>query len=409
VKGRDAIVRKFLIPGLLFILSLAPRALFAVFSRYALQADAYFYFETARNIVSGQGYVLPDGRVLGSVSPVFPIFLAGVFKACGEGLTPALAAQVLVGSATVVLVYYLAKLYFDRKVAVVGGAVFAIYPSYVWAAGVILTEALTTLLLAASLLTYYRATRGSTAAAALTGLLLAATALCRSSFFAVGVVLIAGLLFCGERGRTIKLRAFGCALGAFLVLIGGWAYRNYRVLGEPVPLTLNAAQIFYEGNYKLAGEAAPHSVELRRSREFRERVWAFRGTPRLDLEYDRYYREKAFAVLKVNPLGFAVSLPGKLVRYLRPAPDLESPLYVPWTLVGGLVFVAAWAGILLYRSPAGRTFALLSPVIVNVAAHTILNPLMRFRIPVEFLLIIYGAAFAVFCAGRVRRGRAGFD
>ena len=398
-----------MIPAGFFCVSFVPRILYAVFSHYGLKADAVFYFETARNIVSGHGYILPDGRLLGSVPPVFPFFLAGVFKLFGVGLTQALAAQVAVGSATTVLVYYLAKVYFDGKVAAGAAALFVIYPSYIWASGVVLTETLATLLLAASLLTYYRATLGSAAFAFLTGFLLGATALCRPSFFAVGVVLIAGLPFYVKHRRSIKLRAFACALVAFGALIGLWAYRNYRALGEPAPLTLNAAQIFYEGNYTLAGEGAKHSVEMRRSRAFAEKVWVYRGAPRLDLEYDNFYKEKAIEVLKGNPLGFVISLPRKLIRFLRPAPDLESTLYVPWALAGGAVLVAAWAGILLYRSPAGRTFALLFPVAVNVAAHTILNPLMRFRIPVDFLLIIYAAAFGVFCFGRlvVRRTPGG--
>ncbi|HUU56335.1 MAG TPA: glycosyltransferase family 39 protein, partial [bacterium] len=83
---------------------------------------------------------MPDGRLLGAVAPVYPLFLAGVFKLFGVGVAQALAAQVLVGSVTTVLVYYLAKVYFDGKVAAGAAALFVIYPSYIWASGVVLTE-----------------------------------------------------------------------------------------------------------------------------------------------------------------------------------------------------------------------------------------------------------------------------
>ncbi len=394
--------RDFLIPAAFFFLSLAVRIPFAILLPYKLRADALFYFETARNIATGHGYILPDGRFLGSVPPTFPLFLAAVFKVFGVGLVPALAAQVVVGAATTVLVYYVAKVYFDRTVAVLAAAAFAIDPLYVWASRVVLTETLTTFLLAASLLTYYRTSRGSTGFAAATGLLLAATALCRVSFVVVALVLILALPFLGVVRRGIRLRTAAVTAAAFLALMGLWTYRNYRVFGVPVPLTLNAPQIFYEGNAGLGGGTRPGSVGLRRSPEFAEKVKVYWGTPRADLEYERFYRAKASALLRDNLKEFIFSLPGKFIRFFRPAPAAEKALFIPWALAGGLLLLASLAGVVLFRGPGARTFALLAPVAAVALTHTIMKPLLRFRMPVEFILIIYAAAFAAFCLERVR-------
>ncbi len=394
--------RDFLIPAAFFFLSLAVRIPFAILLPHKLRADAVFYFETARNIATGHGYVLPDGRFLGSVPPTFPAFLAAVFKVFGVGLVPALAAQVVVGAATTVLVYYVAKVYFDRTVAVLAAAAFAIDPLYVWASRVVLTETLTTFLLASSLLTYYKTSRGSTGFAAATGLLLAATALCRVSFVVVALVLILGLPFVGVARRGVRLRTAAVTAAAFLALMGLWTYRNYRVFGVPVPLTLNAPQIFYEGNAGLGGGTHPGSVGLRRSPEFAEKVKVYWGTPRADLEYERFYRAKAFALLRDNVKEFIFSLPGKFIRFFRPAPAAGKALFIPWALAGGLLLLASLAGVVLFRGPAARTFALLAPVAAVALTHTIMKPLLRFRIPVEFILIIYAAAFTAFCLERVR-------
>lgn len=393
----------WLVPAGFFCLALVVRALVAALTQYKLQADAVFYFGTARNVASGLGYVLPDGRLLGSVPPAFPLFLAGVFKVFGIGLGQAVAAQVVVGAATTVLVYYLARHYFGNKTALIAAAIFAVHPVYVWTSRVVLSETLATFLLAAALLAYARASRGSPAFALVTGLLLAATALCRSSFFVVALALTAGLAFYRMGGPAARVRAVALAAAAFVALTGLWTYRNYRVFGAFVPSTLNAGQILYEGNMRLAGGDVPTSVALRRSPEFAERVGAYSGTPRADLEYERFYREKAFELLGRYRLRFALSLPGKFVHFFSPAPSArKKAAFVVWGVGGGLLTVAAWAGILLFRRPASRTFALLAPVGAVALAHTVLKPLLRFRVPIEFILIIYAAAFAAFCLERAR-------
>ena len=394
--------RAWLVPAGFFCLALVLRVLVAVFTRYKLQADAVFYFGTARNVASGLGYLLPDGRFLGSVPPTYPLFLAAVFKIFGVGLVPAVGAQVAVGAATTVLVYYLARVYFNARVAAWAAALFAVHPVYIWASRVVLTETLTTFLLAAALLTYEKTSRGSARFALITGLLLAAATLCRSSCFVVSLVLIAALPFYRMAGRAARLRTAALAAAAFLALVGLWTYRNYRVFGTPVPLTLNAGQIFYEGNFRLGRGEFPTSVALRRSREFTEKVRVYWGTPRADLEYERFYEAKARELLNRNRLRFALSLPRKFVHFFSPAAAAERAGFVVWFVVGGLLLVASWAGILLFRGPPSRTFALLSPVAATALTHAVLKPLVRFRIPVEFILIIYAAAFVAFCLGGLR-------
>lgn len=402
--------RAWLVPAGFFCLALVVRALVAALTSYKLQADAVFYFETARNVANGVGYVLPDGRFLGSVPPAFPLFLAGVFKVFGVGLTQAVAAQLVVGAATAVLVYYLARHYFGNKTAVIAAAIFAVHPIYVWTSRVVLSETLATFLVAAALLAYARASRGSAAYAVVTGLLLAAAALCRSSLLVVALVLTAGLAFYRMGGWAVRARTVALVAAAFLALTGLWTYRNYRVFGAFIPSTLNAGQVLYEGNMRLAEGDVPTSVELRRSAEFDERLGPHWGTPGADLEYDRFYREKASELLERYRMRFVRSLPGRFVHFFSPAPSARKKVaFTVWIVIGGLLTVAAWAGVLLFRRPASRTFALLAPVLTVALTHVVLKPLLRFRVPVEFILIIYAAAFAAFCLERARGLPAGGD
>ncbi len=396
--------RAWLVPAGFFCLALVVRVLVAVLTRYRLQADAVFYFVTAKNVASGLGYVLPDGRFLGSVPPAFPLFLAGVFKVFGVGVTQAVAAQLVVGAATTVVVYYAAREYFGARVAAWAAVIFAVHPVYVWASRVVLSETLATFLLAAAVLAYARAARGSGLFAFAAGLFLGAAALCRSSLYLVALTLTAGLAFYRMGGAAARVRVVALAAAAFLAVTGLWTYRNYRVFGEFVPATLNAGQILYEGNMRLGRGEVPTSVALRHSPEFTARLEPLWGTPRADLEYERFYRAKALELLKRYPGRFALSLPGKLVHFFDPAPPpARRAAFAAWTVVGGLLMMASWAGMLLFRRPASRTFALLSPVAAVALGHVVLKPLLRFRTPVDFILIIYAAAFAAFCFERLRR------
>ncbi|UCH79306.1 MAG: glycosyltransferase family 39 protein [Candidatus Coatesbacteria bacterium] len=397
--------RGWLLPAGFFCAALLARAAYAVAAPRALEADAVYYYETARNLALGVGYVLPDGRLLGSVPPVFPYFLAGVFKIFGAAPASAVAAQVLVGAATAVVVYFTARVYFDGRVAAWAAALFAVYPFYIWASSVVLTEALTTLLLAASLWVYYYAARGSALAGAGAGLLLAATALCRSSFLAVGVPLVVALAFFRAGGWRTRLRVVAAAAVAFAALTGMWAYRNYRLLGVPTPATLNGARIFYEGNFRAGEGAHPSSVELMRSPEFEREARVYLGTPCADVAYERFFRARAGELWRREAGAILTSLPGKFVRLCRPAPDLRLPARLPLTAAAGALLVFAWVGILRYRRPAGRAFVLLAPVLITLVTHAVLKPLFRFRLPVDFILIIFAAAFASFCWEQIRGDR----
>jgi hypothetical protein len=395
--------RAWLVPAGFFCLALVVRAVVAALTHYELQADGIFYFGTAENLARGAGYLLPDGRFLGSVPPAFPLFLAGVFKIFGIGLTQAVAAQVVLGAATTILVYYLARHHFGYRAAVIAAAIFAVHPVYVWTSRIILSEALATFLVASALLAYTRASRGSAPYAVVTGLLLGAATLCRSSLLVVAAVLAAGLAFYRMGGWAARARTVLLVAAAFLALTGLWTYRNYRVFGTFVPTTLNAGRVLYEGNMRLGRGEVPTSVKLRRSAEFKERMEPYWGTPRADLEYDRFYREKASELLGRYRLRFVCALPGRFVHFFTPAPSIRKRgRFIAWNAVGGVLMVAAWAGILLFRRPASRTFALLAPVLTVALTHIALKPLLRFRVPVEFILIIYAAAFAAFCFERAR-------
>src|SRR5512142_1161183 len=83
---------------------------FAVYPHVAGQfgpGDGYDVI--ASNLASGNGYALPDIDAPAERLPLYPLLLAACFKLFGPAAWPWQAMQSLMGAATCVLVYKLAK------------------------------------------------------------------------------------------------------------------------------------------------------------------------------------------------------------------------------------------------------------------------------------------------------------
>jgi len=221
-----AIVAVAVIARGIFILVLPP----------LLHLDSDSYFEIAARLWQGDGFGDLSRR-----TPLYPLFLwlAGRFESAG--LLPVVILQHLLGAATVVLLYLLARRLLPermRAVAAASGLVLAVIPYPILIEHSILSESLFTFLLAAaaySLLAWWEEDRARSAVSC--GALLGLAALTRP--VAVEIFpLWTGILFLREmrKGRTIeRKRAAGFLLRAGLawaVLLLPLLIRNYAVMGS---------------------------------------------------------------------------------------------------------------------------------------------------------------------------------
>lgn len=224
-----------------------------------LTTDSYSYLNTARAVLtSGHFAVSPSFPDVPQLirTPGYPAFLIAIFFVFGETHAWVIVLQILCHLGTVISVYALAGMLWNRTVALVAACIFAVdFISFV-GAQTLLTETLFTCMLSLTILAALRTTRalrGSQAAwwALLCGLLLSASILIRPIAYYVIIplfVLLLGIrIHCGDSWKQLAYLVLGFALPC-LLLVGGWQWRNYRVAERAdFSVVQGANLLFYKG------------------------------------------------------------------------------------------------------------------------------------------------------------------
>ena len=228
--------------------------------------DSVWYDTTARHLAAGDGYVFdptvwvtadgsriyPGENTLSPTAlwpPGYPVTLAVIYKLTGNSVNAARLFNILVGAATVVLVFLIALRLFDRTTAIFAGGVMALLPSHVLFTTVLLSETYFGFLLAAILALFvYRVLdreRPNLVLVAALGALTVFAGYVRGEFLAYGGVL-ALLMVVHLRARAVApIAAF--AIGGALIMTP-WVVRNQIQFGEPIVGTTGAGRVSYQGH-----------------------------------------------------------------------------------------------------------------------------------------------------------------
>jgi 4-amino-4-deoxy-L-arabinose transferase-like glycosyltransferase len=380
--------------------------------------DAADYQRHAASIAAGDGYPPPQLGLPGPSAfrpPVYPVTLAVVDK-LGGGLAAERLAGALLGLVTVLLIYLVAERLWGRRVAVLAGAIAAVFPPLVVLNASLLSEVLFLPLSLAAVLAVLRYREGERLRwAVAAGVLCGLAVLTRTSGlpFVLGLALGAWVL--RPRFGRAALAAPVAVVLATLVTVSPWVIRNAIVFDRFVGLGTGAGYALagtYNGESRAAGDHPGEPFSPNRLRTFRD-VFAQRhldeaafigrlndraldyirdhpgyvietmawNVPRvLDLERRDSF-ERTFAALEVQGLGVG--------RIDSPVVFLGS-LYA--VLVLALVGAAAQAGLL----PSRRAPIILwtVPVLLLFPALAVYG-LPRYRAPVDPFLVMLAAVGVV--------------
>lgn len=210
--------------------------------------DPFIYLNTARGIVDGKGYHLLFSTLPTAFHPIgYPGWLAGiVWVARSLGLERhdtllITLVQALLGTASVALVWAIARRLFDDRVAIIAAALTACFPNLIFYTGLIYSE---TLYVFGILLAVWIVVRADWAPVpslpviALFGLVVGLTALVRPFTLPLPLLLGVGLLRAGARWADIA-RVVAIALGIAVLVLVPWTIRNSRALDSFVPVSTN--------------------------------------------------------------------------------------------------------------------------------------------------------------------------
>ena len=210
--------------------------------------DPTLYLFFGGQISNGEGYVDLGGGPTAYYPVGYPATLGALFWLLKHTPIPddfEMAAGVLnlvLGTATVALLFDVARRLFDNRVGLVSAAVLAVFPNLVFHTAVALTETLFNFLVMAALLVLvsgsWRERSIGWRRLAVFGVLVALAAYVRPiSLFFLPVLLVVWLV--AGWGWRKALRQLGVVCIAIAVVIAPWTIRNVVVMDAPVVLSTN--------------------------------------------------------------------------------------------------------------------------------------------------------------------------
>ena len=403
----DAISSRSWHAGLIVIAALSLAACVGLdlsyFSHATTSADEDRFLRSAAELLA-QGHFRVGDDVAWEM-PGTALFFAGATSLVNA--PPLTAVRIanagLVALQSVLLGLLAARVFHDRLAGLIAAAIGGFYPYLLFTQGLALSETPFTVLLTAGFLALYvwkdRGARIDWSLIVAVGLLTAAT-LTKATLTIMPPILLA-VSAIGRHPPSRLLRIFAVAAAVYAALMSPWWVRNYALLGEFVPFSTSSTRNFYMGNSPFNPLVATYGPDLPEN-------WSMHQGVLLEAipgELDRYraFRDAALRYIVADPAGFFRRAAIKLVVFWNILPN--APAFQNWIYraVGAASFGPVLALALLCLIQHRRWLVELLPFLVTIgyftALYTITIPSIRYRLPIEPLLIVLAASPA---AGLIR-------
>lgn len=292
-------------------------------------SDGRIYHRLAVSLLHGQGFGW-DGVPTVSAPPLYPLFLAAVYRVAGPDPQVVRVLQVLLSALTAALLFHGLWRRYGTTVAGTAAGLWAIHPLAALVSGLLLTETLFNLLLA-GIVALALKTRGTgrMGPALVLGLVGGLVSLTRSFFLGLAPFISVWFAAGAPAGRRLALLAAG--LVGLAVTVGPWTLRNFWVTGAFVPVQGNTGVMLWAGNNPQAdgGMVFPSRLTWAGGALPDGPDYTWRGLS-LSETNARYLREVSRWV-REDPVAATANVLAKLRRLFGFARAGEGPaLQIPW-------------------------------------------------------------------------------
>ena len=184
-------------------------------------------------------------------TPVYPLFLAGIYSVFGHKPNVAIIFQLILSSLTCILVYYIGEVFIRRGVGFIAGLLLALdFPTAIYG-NLIMTDMLFTFLFLASIyfiLKFFR--EGKRKHLIYSAILLGAAALCRQVILYFAFVMVLSFIVVYRRSIVKGLLNYCIYILIFLAAVSPWAIRNYIVYDSlSLSISKGSNLFFYNAAY----------------------------------------------------------------------------------------------------------------------------------------------------------------
>jgi hypothetical protein len=289
------------------VLAFVLRGLWAyVYGRVdAAPHDALFYEFTASNLATGHGFSQLFGGATAHWPPGFPFLVSLLYRAFGLHLKLGLALNVVLGTATALLMYVVGRRLLGRPGGLVAGWFFAILPAPIFFTGQFLTETTYLFMLVgfvalAAFLPDRRWTPVALGAAA--GL----AALTKGEGALLVVIPLA--MWWGQVNRRAWLTRAALLFAATALTILPWTIRNAIQMDAFIPVATNASTTLWSGHNSEANGGAVYAPP-----ELLARLPKGLSPTQEEVEGAKLERREAIKWATHNPLKELGLIPRKLI------------------------------------------------------------------------------------------------
>jgi 4-amino-4-deoxy-L-arabinose transferase-like glycosyltransferase len=324
--------------------------------------------------------------------------------------------------ATTGLVYQLGARTYDQPTGRYAAAIFWLYPSLLFFNFLVLTETLFTLLLVAFVLTSVMIVqRPRVLTAAVCGASLALAALTRSVLWPVPIVLCPLFVWLARAPLRQRVTAALVVFVTFVTLIAPWAVRNTRLQEVPTIVDTMGGINLRMGNYEYTPDDRMwDAVSLTGDKSWVNGFTTAPGQAPTEGRKDKWAQRKAIEYMVANP---AVTFRRSLIKFSdfwglerEFIAGVQTGLYTPpkwFELVASVLILGAYVavvvlgvvGMWIAPPPDWRSqVLLLFPVVLFVAAHSIIFGHSRYHLPLVPILGIYAGQLTL-RASTVRMAR----
>lgn len=380
-------------------------------------SDTRHYDSAAISLLKGEGLGADYNR-----EPLYPYVMAAIYFVFGHTFTAMRIFQALLGVLLVLIIYDLARIVFNNKVAILAALMTALYPYLIVFAGILYTEMVFTTLVAISIWFLIRSgAKNFWLYAIFSGGFAGLAALCRPAIFFFVPFMLIWILFWHRGTRLARLGFATVIMASALAVLMPTLVANYQkyhhlVLVRYIPHTILPK--FSGTNY----QAIPHEDVNKTTNAYR--LQNPYGSERDDLlnELSTYIR---------HPLGAISYFVDELPHFWAPFPDrLDSkaqsyrekirardarmsqnnPLISKGIQFASFVFmlplyILALLGVLTTIFRSRRALLLMLPILSFTLGYCFIYAEVRYRIPVDPYMLIFAAFAMVFIMDRTQKSK----
>jgi 4-amino-4-deoxy-L-arabinose transferase-like glycosyltransferase len=296
------------------------------------QPDSQTYIDPAIKLLSSGMYPVDSALR----TPVYPFFIAILYWIGGQNAILIVAAQVVLGTLSVLLSYYLGIKVISRPVALLGAFLLTVSIESITSVFYVLTETLFTFLFLAGMISWMNGYKERNKYwLAVAAILMGFSALCRPVAVYFPLILTIGLLFDKGTRRSSRMIHAALFLGIFIISLVPWLVRNIYIVGSPTISTISSYNmLFYEAASLEANSRQISETQVRD--EYTSRVaQVLADHDWVDTEGNRSRVDSMLArqIILADPIRFLyVHLKGDLNGLL---PDVTSLTEILGATVGG--------------------------------------------------------------------------